>query len=136
MTSPGCVVEAWPEAGRTAVLPTKPPLDPFPYPQHPDSRPFTPQVEPGAYVYAQDADGVVWVAPDGPHMPPQILGGATPVAGAGELTVEASGVVTEVNNISGTFQCGPETLPHGIEALRNQGATVRPDAAQPFRWED
>jgi hypothetical protein len=122
--------------GGTAILPTKPPLDPFPYPQQPDSRPFAPQLEPGSYVYAQDADGVVWVAPDGPHMHPQILGGAKPVAGAGELTVEAGGVVTEVNNISGTFQCGPETLPQVIDALRNQGATVRPDAAKPFHWED
>lgn len=79
---------------------------------------------------------MVWIAPDGPHMHPQILGGAQPVAGAGELIVEAGAVVTEVNNISGTFQCGPETLPQVIEALRQQGATVRPDAAQPFTWED
>ncbi len=95
-----------------------------------------PELEPGAYVYVQDADGVVWVAPDGPHMHPQILGGARPAAGAGELSVEAGGVVTEVNNLSGTFQCGPDTLAQVIQALEKQGAMVRPDAAQPFAWED
>jgi len=69
-------------------------------------------------------------------MHPQVLGGAQPAAGAEELTVEAGGVITEVNNLSGTFQCGPETLPTVIEALSKQGGTLLPDAVRSFNWED
>jgi hypothetical protein len=69
-------------------------------------------------------------------MHPQVLGGAQPAAGAGELTVEAGGVITEINNLSGTFQFGPETLVPVLAALTKQGATIAPDAAQPFDWGD
>src|SRR5437764_1340730 len=58
------------------MLPTKPPLDPFPYPRHPESRPFSPDTEPGSYVFVQSADGVVHVVPEPEgHLHPRVLGG-------------------------------------------------------------
>jgi hypothetical protein len=47
----------------------------------------------------------------------------------------ADGAVIEVNNVSGTFQFGPETIPQVIEALTRQGGKVAADAARPFLWE-
>jgi hypothetical protein len=116
------------------MLPTKPPGDPYPYERLPDSRPFDSSLEMGTYVYVQDAEGTVWIAEDGIHRHPKLLGGAQPAAAAGELVVD-HGVIVEVNNVSGTFQFGPETLPQVIEALQRQGGTIDPDAARPFRWE-
>jgi hypothetical protein len=45
---------------------------------------------PGAYVFVQDCFGVVWLAPDGPHVHPRVLGGARPVVAAGEMTLGES----------------------------------------------
>lgn len=122
--------------GRLLPLNLTPPKDPFPYARHAASRPFTPGLDAGIYVYALDANGVVWVVPDGPHMHPQILGGGLPAAGAGEIAIEAGGVVIQVNNLSGTFQCGPDTLTDVVQALQRQGATIIEDSIQPFHWED
>src|SRR5262245_21066766 len=60
----------------TPPLPTRPPLDPFPYPRHPDSRPFGPDLTPGSYVFVQDAAGIVQVVPETEgHLHPKVLGG-------------------------------------------------------------
>jgi hypothetical protein len=114
-------------------LPTKEPGDPFPYERLSESGPFDSTVVGGKFVYVQDADGVVWIAEDGNPRHPKLLGGA--VAAAGELVLY-DGVIVEVNNVSGTFQCDPDTLPQVIEALQSQGGTVASDAVRPFRWEN
>lgn len=64
-------------------LPTRRPRDRFPYPRHPETQACTLALEAGEYVYVQDADGYLWVAPNAPHQHPKILGGAQPVATAG-----------------------------------------------------
>src|SRR5687768_12015386 len=107
------------------MLPTRAPSDPFPYEKLPNSRPFDASVQAGTYVYVQDQKETFWIAENGIHLHPRILGGAQPVAAAGELVVK-DGMVVEVDNVSGTFQFGPETLPQVIEALQRQAALVAP----------
>ena len=46
------------------MFPTRLPLDLFPYPRHPASRPFGPDLVAGQYVFVQTADGTVWVVPE------------------------------------------------------------------------
>ncbi len=116
------------------MLPSRAPSDTFPYEKLPNSRPFDAGVASGTYVYVQDPNGTVWIAENGIHLHPRILGGGRSVAVAGELVVK-NGVVIEVDNVSGTFQFGPETLSQVIDALLRQGASVAADAARPFRWE-
>jgi hypothetical protein len=107
------------------MLPTRPPLDPFPYEQHPASRPFGPDVVAGQYVFVQAANETVWVVPETEgHLHPKVLGGATPVAAAGGLLVEAGGVIVEIDNFSGTFRFGPEVFPQVLTALKSQGGHV------------
>jgi hypothetical protein len=85
-------------------LPTRPPLDPFPYDRHPASRPFGPDLSPGQYVFVQDGAGVVFVVPETEgHLHPKVLGGGSEAAGAGGLKTEAGGVIVEIDNFSGTF---------------------------------
>lgn len=117
-------------------LSTRPPLDRFPYPRHPDSRPYSPGLPPGLYVFVQAADGVVWVLPETEgHLHPKVLGGATPAAAAGGLRVDAAGVIVELDNYSGTFQLGPDTFSEVRAALMRQGGTVAPDAEHPFDYQ-
>src|SRR6266542_3839567 len=93
-------------------LPTRPPLDRFQYPRHPDSRPFGPDLAPGQYVFVQGEDGGVWVLPETEgHLHPKVLGGATPAAAAGGLVIGPGGCILELDNFSGTFQFGPEVFP-------------------------
>jgi hypothetical protein len=116
------------------TLPTKPPGDTYPYSKAPTSRPLSPSVEPGTYVYAQDANGVVHVMPDAPHMHPRILGGGQPAAAAGEIVIGPDRVVTEINNISGTFQHDAGVLPVVQSFVEAQGLRVAPGAIKPFKW--
>src|SRR5438132_1468762 len=116
-------------------LPTRKPRDRFRYPRHPDTRPCTLSLEPGEYVYVQDADGVVWVAPNAPHQHPRVLGDAQPAAAAGELILDDGRKVVEVNNLSGTFRCGPETLGPVVDALRALGFEVPEDAIKRYAKE-
>jgi hypothetical protein len=118
------------------MLPVKLPGDLFPYARHPDSCRFHSGLPPAVYVYVLAEDEELWVLPDGPHQHPLILGGATPAAGAGELVLEENGRVVEVNNLSGTFQCGPETLSWVIEAIQRQGGIVLSGTSKPFAWEE
>jgi len=55
----------------------KSPLDPTPYPADPRTRPAAPDLADGGYVYVRDTNGVVHVLPDGPHLHPKVLGGAS-----------------------------------------------------------
>jgi hypothetical protein len=116
------------------MLPIRAPSDTFPYEKLPNSRLCDAFVHDGSYVYVQDPSGGVWIAENGIHLHPRILGGGQSAAAAGELLVK-NGNIIEVDNVSGTFQFGPETLPQVIDALQRQGARVAADAARPFRWE-
>jgi hypothetical protein len=102
-------------------------------PPNPQARMFGPNLPDGTYAYVQAPNGQVVVGPAQGHVHPGILGNGMPAAGAGQITVQG-GVVTMVDNVSGTFQFGPGTLPNVVRALELQGGTVAPNAAQPFRW--
>ncbi len=110
----------------------KAPLDVTPYPRDPRSTPIVPGIADGGYVYAQDASGVVYVLPDGPHLHPKILGGGLPAAYAGDLTVRG-GKVWDLTNLSGTFQFDDED---GLRAVarkvRQQGVEIEPGAVRFF----
>jgi hypothetical protein len=117
------------------TLPTRPPLDGYPYPRHPDSRPFGPDVPAGLYVFVQDEFGVVHVLRETEgHLHPRVLGGATAAAAAGGLKVDAGGVIVEVDNFSGTFQFGPEIFPQVLDALDRQGGRVVPGCERPWTY--
>lgn len=91
-----------------------------------------PHAADGVYVYVQDASGVLWVLPDGPHLHPKIFGQARPAMYAGDLTV-ANGKITDVTNLSGTFQFDDqEGLRAAAQQLRNQGLQVVPGAVRFF----
>ena len=71
----------------------KTPLDLTPYPRDPSSKPITAATEDGSYVFVRDGAGTVFVVPDGPHMHPKVLGGASPAMYAGDLTVRGGRVI-------------------------------------------
>ena len=50
-----------------------------------------------------------------------VLGRARPAVSAGELVLGDGGVVLEMNNISGTFQCAPDSLFVAVGGLVRQG---------------
>ncbi len=109
------------------------PLDRFPYLQHHDSRPFSPDLASGSYVFVQAEDGRVWVLPETEgHLHPRVLGGANPALAAGGLQMGIDGVVLEIDNFSGTFQFEPSVLRGVIRALRAQGAEVSSTRELPF----
>lgn len=116
-------------------LPTRKPRDRHPYKRHPESRECSTAIEAGEYVYVQDEQGVVWVAPNGPHHHPRVLGAAKPAAAASELILDEGVKVVEVNNLSGTFRFGPETLDPVVEALRQLGFEVPEDAIKRYAEE-
>jgi hypothetical protein len=110
----------------------KAPLDPTPYPRDPRSRPIDPSISDGGYVYVRDAAGTVWVLPDGPHVHPLVLGGASPAMYAGDMTVRG-GRVVDLTNLSGTFQFDDEDGLRDVAAeLRRQGLVVEPGAVRFF----
>jgi RHS repeat-associated protein len=122
--------------GATApqIGPIKAPLDPIPYEPHPLAARLSASAEPGDYVYVRDTSGDVHIAPDGPHVHPRVLGGGQSATGAGTLTIAPGGAVTSLDNISGTFQFGADTLPGVAGAIERQGLTVAPGAIRPFQW--
>lgn len=100
------------------------PGDPNRYRRHEQSTSFSATLPAGAYVYVQDCAGVVWVAPDGPHMHPRVLGGARPVVSAGELILGENGEVLSINNLSGTFECAPDCLLLAVGGIIVQGGKI------------
>jgi hypothetical protein len=86
----------------------------------------------GLYAYVQDDQGVVYVVTDGQHIHPKILGLARPAMYAGDLAL-AGGVVTDITNLSGTFQFDDESgLLAVVAQLKRQGLLVAPGAARLF----
>jgi hypothetical protein len=108
------------------------PLDKTPYPKDPRSTPISGSTPDGGYVYVQDPSGIIHVVPDGPHLHPKVLGGGQPAAYAGDLTIQG-GKVTDVTNLSGTFEFDSE---EGLKAvagqLRQQGLVVEVGAVRFF----
>jgi hypothetical protein len=98
--------------------------------RHRESRRFSPDLPAGEYVYVQDVFGDVYVLRQ-EHQPGHahhvVLGRARSAVSAGELILGAGGVVLEINNISGTFQCAADSLFAAIGGLVRQGAIFNSD---------
>jgi hypothetical protein len=110
----------------------KSPLDPTPYPADPRTRPVSPGLPDGGYVYVRDGNGTVHVLPDGPHLHPKVLGGGRPAMYAGDMTVRG-GRVVDLTNLSGTFQFDDEDGLRDVAGeLRRQGLTVDAGAVRFF----
>jgi hypothetical protein len=108
------------------------PQDSTPYPADPRSRPIDASIRDGGYVYVRDANGTVWVVPDGPHMHPKVLGGGLPATYAGDLTVRG-GRVVDLTNLSGTFEFDDEDgLREAAAEIRRQGLAVEAGAVRFF----
>ena len=89
---------------------------------------------PGNYTYGVSESGQVRVVPDltGGHVHPSIFGGGQAVLAAGEVTIGAGGVVTKLNNISGSFLPTPESLFTASRMMQIQGMKIAPGAVQPY----
>jgi hypothetical protein len=110
----------------------KVPLDPTPYPKDPRSQPLHAGLADGGYVYVQDAQGIIHVVEDGPHLHPKILGGRQSAAYAGDLTI-AGGKVVDVTNLSGSFQFDDEAgLLEVADQIKRQGVDVETGAVRFF----
>lgn len=108
------------------------PKDRTPYPKDPRSHPLGSKTSDGTYVYVQDLNGIVQVLPDGPHLHPMVLGGGQPGLYAGDLVIRKR-KVTELTNLSGTFQCDAEAgLLAVAEQIERQGVRVRQKAVRFF----
>lgn len=83
-------------------------------------------------MFLRDADGVIHVVPDGPGLHPTVLGNGQAASAAGEITIGPDGVISEINNISYTFQFGADVLPSVKIALEKHGFRVAPNAIKPF----
>ena|SRR5437868_3687295 len=106
------------------------PRDRFPYAADPRSQPIGSQTPPGRYVYVQDELGEIHVVPDTEsHLHPKVLGGGRPARYAGDLVLDAGGVIVELTNLSGTFQfAGKGGLLAVAELLRARGFIVQTGA--------
>ncbi len=110
----------------------KAPLDKTPYAKDPRSTIPPPGIPDGLYVYVRDAQGIVHVVPDGPHMHPKVLGGAVPAMYAGDLTI-LGGAVADLTNLSGTFQFDDEDgLRATAQQVRAQGVNINVGAVRFF----
>jgi hypothetical protein len=79
----------------------------------------------------QDAFGIVYVLRQDQqpgHAHHVVLGRARPAVSAGELILGEGGVILEINNISGTFQCAPDSLFAAIGGLVRQDAIFNNDS--------
>ena len=66
------------------------------------------------------------------------IAGGSPVLAAGEFRVESRGsaiVVSELNDMSGHYQPGPDGLLVAQRAFETAGIAVRPDAINSYDWE-
>lgn len=96
------------------------------------SQPIDPTMPDGGYAFVRDANGIVYVVPDGPHVHPMILGGGLPAMYAGDMTIR-HGRVVDLTNLSGTFQFDDETELREVAAeLRRQGLSVDVGAVRFF----
>jgi hypothetical protein len=112
----------------TAYAPTG---DPNPnHRRHRESRRFSSDLMMGDYVFVQDVFGVVYVLRQDQqpgHAHHVILGRARPALSAGELILGEGGAILEIDNLSGTFQCAPDSLFVAIGGLVRQGPIFNRD---------
>lgn len=81
-------------------------------------------------MFVQDAFGVVHVLRQDQqpgHAHHVVLGRARPGVSAGEVIIGVGGVILEINNLSGTFQCSPDSLLAALCGLVRQGAVFNSD---------
>ncbi len=124
---------ATPKSAPSGTFPTKPQLPSVPIlAKNPLFAPISRATKPGTYVFVRDADGVIHVVPDGPGLHPTVLGSGQAASAAGEITVCSGGVISEINNISYTFQFGSDVLPGVKAALEQMGFRVAPNAIKPW----
>ena len=110
----------------------KSPLDAFPYEQDSRSKALAPGIDDGVYVYVQDAQGTIFVLPDGGHLHAKVLGNASPALFAGDLRIE-NGRIADVTNLSGTFQFDePQGLLDVAHELERLGFVVVEGAVRFF----
>jgi len=98
--------------------------------RHQFSLEFSREVLAGDYVFVQDVFGVVYVLRQDQqpgHAHHVVLGRARPAVSAGELVLDEGSMILEINNISGTFQCAPDSLFAAIGGLVRQGAIFNND---------
>jgi len=98
--------------------------------RHRESRRFSPDLPAGDYVFVQDVFGVVHVLHQDQqpgHAHHVVLGRARPAVSAGEVILGESGAILEINNLSGTFQCSPDSLLVALGGLVRQGAIFNTD---------
>jgi len=75
------------------------------------------------YIYVVDKDGVIWMSRAGPHHP-DLVGGAN-VYGAGEMYINTSGRMVEINNRSGHYlPSASGFFPYLEHLLNSQGIQV------------
>jgi hypothetical protein len=120
----------------TAIPSLKLPLAPTPYPQHSSSQLFSKNLSAGEYVYGMNAEGQIWVAENIHHMHPKIFGGGQGTTAAETVKISSNGTVTELTNISGTFQHPTSTLTYVMEAIIRQGGKITETAIKPFIFYD
>jgi hypothetical protein len=105
--------------------------DPDPHHRrHRESRRFSADLPAGDYVFVQNIFGVVNVLRQDQqpgHAHHVVLGRARAAVSAGELMLGDGGVILEINNISGTFQCAADCLLAAIGGLVRQGAIFNSD---------
>lgn len=110
----------------------KAPSDPVPYPQDPQSRPISINIQDGNYIYVRDLQGVIFVLPDGPHRHPRVLGRGKSATYAGDLTIR-NGSIVDLTNLSGTFRFDDsEGLLEVANALVGLGFHMEPTAVRLF----
>jgi len=98
--------------------------------RHRESRRFSPDMAAADYVFVQDVFGEVHVLRQDQqpgHAHHVVLGRARSAVSAGELILGEGGVLLEINNISGTFQCAADSLFAAIGGLVRQGAIFNSD---------
>lgn len=99
--------------------------------RHRESRRFSRDLPAGDYVFVQDVFGVVYVLRQDlqpGHAHHVVLGRARAAVSAGELILGDGGLILEINNLSGTFQCAPDSLLAAIGGLVRQGAIFNTDS--------
>jgi len=74
---------------------------------------------------AVDETEAIFVVPDGPHRHPEVLGQGEGALYAGGIKLDPMGRVTELNNLSGTFQFhSPAGLECLLEKLAANGVVI------------
>lgn len=99
------------------------PEDPFKYAMHPESEILTIDSPDGLHNFTRNVPGVVRIVPALPHTHPKAFGNGQPMTGSGTIAKEGR-QITKLDNESGTFKHGPETLESVKKSLEQLGFEV------------